>query len=252
MTVGDNDPMQVNCKACGAPSELDRLDAVDGGFGFVCAQCGASNVLAPVGAPAAETAAAAETPSPAAAPRASKPPAPAPAPLTERRPPPGYVECPKCGHHQPSGSDACHRCGLLFAYAATGRARLPGDPLAGHPAARTIRARWEALSADLDDVEGHRDFIRLCAETNLLEYAGQCYRLLGDAHPDDPRVAALRQRVLAAAMAQVGRIEQRAADVDRTRVRRLLVLLVAAFLLACMAFGYYLLSRYQLARQFEV
>lgn len=139
----------------------------------------------------------------------------------------------------------------MFAYAATGRARLPGDPLEGHPAAGTIRARWAALAADLDDRAGHQAFIGLCAEADLLEFAGASYRRLADEHPDDERVADYRQQVLKAAMARAGRAGQRALSTDRNRMRRLLALLVAALVVLVLAFGYYLLTRYQVARQFD-
>lgn len=224
--------MRVHCDRCRAPADLDRLDAVDGGFGFRCAACGAVNVLAP-------------------APDAA-PPAPSQPPTDREPPPPGTVECPKCQHWQPAGGRACHRCGLMFAYAATGRARLPGDPLEAHPAAATIRAKWAALADDLDDTEGHHAFIRLCAEADLLEYAGFCYRRLADrGRGEDPRVAAYRRRVLEAAMAGVGRVASRAVERDTTRLRRLVALLVVAAIVFIFAFGYYLLTRYQVTRQFE-
>lgn len=241
--------MQVRCPHCDTHTDLERLDTVPGGFGFVCLACGEVAVLAPAVAGhqrggddddrrngghsdgrgdganiSARDAARAE---------------------------PARVECPKCSHRQPPGDEACHRCGLMFAYAATGRARLPVDPLEGHPAAETIRARWAALAADLDDRAGHQAFIGLCAEADLLEFAGASYRRLADEHPDDTRVADYRQQVLKAAMARVGRAGQRALSADRNRMRRLLALLVAALVLLVLAFGYYLLTRYQVARQFD-
>jgi hypothetical protein len=155
----------------------------------------------------------------------------------------------------------------MFAYAATGRARLPSDPLAGHPAAAGMRARWEALAADLDDAAGHQAFIRGCAEAGLLEFAGQSYRRLADLWPEDERVAGFRQQVLQAAMARIGvelpgslpgRLSARSAGgsgrgraVDHTRMRRLVALLIAAVVLLIFAVGYYLLTRYQVARQFD-
>lgn len=156
----------------------------------------------------------------------------------------------------------------MFAYAATGRARLPGDPLDGHPAAAGMRARWEALAADLDDAAGHQAFIRGCAEAGLLEFAGQSYRRLADLWPEDERVAGFRQQVLQAAMARIGaelpgslasgRSAGRSAGgsgrgraVDHTRMRRLVALLIAAMVLLIFAVGYYLLTRYQVARQFD-
>lgn len=138
----------------------------------------------------------------------------------------------------------------MFAYAATGRARLPGDPLAGHPAADAIRRKWAGLSVDLDDADGHHAFIGLCAEADLLEYAGFCYRKLAAGRRGDERIAAYRQRVLDAAMARVGRLERRV-DTETRRLRNLVVLLVAAVIVFILAFGYYLLTRYQVTRQIE-
>lgn len=245
--------MRIHCTACDHAADLDRLDAVEGGFGFACPRCGSINVVAPAGeaprSPADDRSPAAEgpdadEPSTVAA-------AVAPAPESDRGPPPGTVECPKCQHWQPTGDQACHRCGLMFAYAATGRARLPGDPLEGHPAAEAIRRKWAALSADLDDTDGHRAFISLCAEADLLEYAGYCYRKLAARSRDaDPRVVAYRQRVLEAAMARVGRVEQRV-DAQTRRLRTMVILLVAALIVFILAFGYYLLTRYQVTRQYE-
>ncbi|MEZ4431413.1 MAG: hypothetical protein R3F65_03295 [bacterium] len=239
--------------------DLDRLDAVEGGFGFVCPRCAATAVLAPAvgSAPAKardDIGSALSSGRVDAMPDAIGAALPSPARPTSpaaRAGSAGLVECPKCAHRQPPGADACHRCGLMFAYAATGRARLPGDPLDGHPAAASIRARWQALAADLDDARGHHDFIRMCAESELLEFAGQSYRRLADAMPEDTRVAGYRQQVLKAAMARVGQVGERAMSADRSRVRRMFALLVAAIVLLVFALGYYLLTRYQIARQFD-
>lgn len=254
--------MRVQCPHCQVSVDLDRLDAVEGGFGFVCPRCAATAVLAPAAAgPAASLAGPRGDGRPDGPGRVDAMPAAATgARLSSpaRSPSPsshvaieGLVECPKCGHRQPPGADACHRCGLMFAYAATGRARLPGDPLDGHPAAASIRARWQALAADLDDTRAHHDFIRMCAESDLLEFAGQSYRRLADTLPEDERVAALRQQVLKAAMARVGQVGERAVSADRSRMRRWLALVVAALVLLVFAFGYYLLTRYQITRQFD-
>ncbi len=246
--------MRVHCTACDHGADLDRLDAVQGGFGFGCPACGVVNVLAPAGATGPADASAVSTGSTAEAEPAVEPTAAsstAPASAHQVGPPPGTVECPKCQHWQPGGDQACHRCGLMFAYAATGRARLPGDPLEGHPAAETIRRKWDALADDLDDTEGHHGFIRLCAEADLLEYAGFCYRkLAARSRGADPRLAGYRQRVLEAAMARVGRMEQRI-DGQTRRLRTLVILLVAALIVFILAFGYYLLTKYQLTRQYE-
>lgn len=245
--------MRVPCTRCPHVADLDGLDVVDGGFGFRCPACDAVNVLAPAAGPATApdpTAPDPTTPDPTA-PEPSAEPPPERAPAEDAGPPPGTVECPKCQHWQPEGDRACHRCGLMFAYAATGRARLPGDPLAGHPAADAIRARWQTLAGDLDDTDGHHGFIQLCAESDLLEYAGFCYRALARGpRADDSRLAEYRKRVLQAAMARVGRVEQRVAA-DTRRLRGMLLLLVAALIVCILAFGYYLLSKYQVTRQFE-
>lgn len=230
--------MQVRCPHCDTRANLERLDAVPGGFGFVCGTCAEVAVLAPA-AQGGRHDDGEHDPRPAS--ETSRP----------ARREPERVECPKCAHRQRPGDEACHRCGLMFAYAATGRARLPLDPLDGHPAAATIRAKWATLAADLDDRAGHHAFIGLCAEAELLEFAGLSYRRLADEHPDDERIADYRQQVLKAAMARAGRAGQRSLSTDRNRMRRLLALLVAALVLLVLAFGYYLLTRYQVARQFD-
>lgn len=223
--------MEITCQRCGASADVERLEAVPGGFGFTCGACTHVNVLAPVAAPA---------PAPAGPAPATPPPAP-------RALQPGEVECPKCGHGQ-RDPEACHRCGLVFARARDGR--FDGDPLAGHPAAEAIRQRWEALSADLDDAEGHHAFIRMCAEADLLEYAGQCYRRLGRgaAAEEDARVASYRQRVMQAALARMGRVERKAVAGDK-RLRNLVLLTLAALILLGFAVGYYLLARHQAGMQ---
>lgn len=222
--------MRVTCDRCGSPEERAGLDAVAGGFGFVCGVCDAVNVLAPVMAePARQDA--------APGPRVAE----APAPLG-----PGEIACPKCGNVQ-RDPKACHTCGLVFAKVDADLARrFARDPLEGHPAGARIRARWAELAGDLDDEEAHRGFIRLCAETDLLEYAGQCYRrLTAPGQPEDPRVAAYRQRVLAAAMAAVGRLERKQTTHDSGKLRGLIALTFGALVLLGFAVGLYLLSRYQ-------
>ncbi|MCA9538662.1 MAG: hypothetical protein KC620_07220 [Myxococcales bacterium] len=236
--------MRVQCVHCEADNEVEGLAAVEGGFGFACATCARVSVLAPI---AASTPA--PTPAPAAAKTSTPPPRATPPP--DERPPPGQIECPKCSLWQPERTRACRRCGLVFAFAATGRARLPGDPLAGHPLAERLRAEWTRLRENLDDEEGHRAFVRLCAENDALEFAGQCYRRTHGLHDEDPRIAAHRQKVMVAAMSRVGRLEQRATEETRARVRQLIMLTVAAFILAAFAFGYYLLTRYQVLRQHD-
>ena len=124
--------------------------------------------------------------------------------------------------------------------------RFAADPLLGHPAGARIRSRWAEIAGRLDDDEGHRSFVRLCAEARMLEYAGQCYRRLtppGEA--EDERVAKYRQRVLAAALAAVGRVESRQTRVDGNRMRLLLALTFGALILLAFAVGMYLLARYQ-------
>ncbi len=161
------------------------------------------------------------------------------------------VECPKCQRVQPRGEPACHRCGLSFAYAATGRAQLPPDPLAGHPDEDQIRARWEMLRHQVGDKEGHEAFIQTCTQLGLLNFAGQSYRHLMDEHPDDERIAEYRQRVIGAAMARAGRLEAKVQTYFSQRSRSLLILCFGALILLGFAIGYYLISRSQTAWQFN-
>ena len=235
----------VKCQQCGQSADLAGLDAVPGGFGFTCATCGQVNLLAPVAMPSPPS----EIPSPAPEPTSGHVDAPA-APVESTRPqdappPPGIVECPKCTHRQPVGDESCHRCGLKFALVATGQARLPGDPLAGNPSATLLRNQWSTLSQNLDDVQGHHAFIALCGETQALEFAGQCYRRLGDLDREDERIADYRQRVIQAALLRAGRMDQKAEHYAKSRLRGLLVLLFGALVILAFSVGYYLLTRYQ-------
>ncbi|MCB9549299.1 MAG: hypothetical protein H6706_26140 [Myxococcales bacterium] len=207
--------MEVLCAHCGGSDDRDGLEALPGGFGFTCQVCGEATILAP------------RDPAPRAA---------APAPESG-------VTCPKCGHHQ-DDAEACHRCGLLFALAASGQVVL-SDPLAGRPEAEGLRARWADLAGRLDDEAGHRAFIELCAAANALEFAGQCYRrLTPPGGEEDERVADYRQRVIKAAMARVGLLEQRALG-RQSRLRGLFILTLAALIVLGFAIGYYLLTRHQ-------
>lgn len=235
--------VKVSCQRCGVLQERAGLDAVPGGFGFECAECGETNVLAPVVQPAPDE----PEPDARSSDETGSPPDPRP-PAERRAGDPGLVTCPKCGHEQ-RDPDACHRCGLMFSRARARGLRFDDDPLEGHPAADSIRARWAALAEDLDDVEGHHAFIRMCAESNLLEYAGTCYRRLAERHAEDERVAGYRQRVIQAALIRVGSLEQQATDRVNTRLRGLLVLAVGALIVLGFAVGYYLLMRYQTSWQ---
>ncbi|MCA9545572.1 MAG: hypothetical protein KC613_14305 [Myxococcales bacterium] len=240
--------MRVTCRECAGAVDLDGLKPVEGGFGFDCPHCAAVNVLAPVAAepsPEARTASPAAPPEPARASEAvpAEPPA-APEPDRAEPLPPGMTECPKCAHRQ-YDDDACHRCGLDFARYRAGQARGLLDPLAGHPLADTLRRRWAELSQRLDDEQGHRDFIGLCAEHKLLEYAGQCYRKAAAGRPEDPRITAYREKVIQAALVRVGRLEARAQRVVSNRLRGMLVVGVVAFIFLAFAVGLWLLSRYQ-------
>lgn len=224
--------MQVDCRNCGAQSERDGLDALPGGFGFECPACGHANVLAPIGPPS--------TPPPANPPDQSAVVPDAPAPLQPDAN--GAITCPKCQHQQLDAS-ACHRCGLVFAYVESGRARFDADPLKDHPQAADLRARWAALATDLGDEAGHLAFIELCAAYDLLEYAGDCYRRLGGAEQAEP----YRKKVVQLALARVP-LEVRS-DESSARVRRLVVLTIAALILLGFAYGYYLITQHQVTWQ---
>lgn len=118
------------------------------------------------------------------------------------------------------------------------------DPLAEHPAGEAIRARWAALREHLDDTEGHRAFIQLCVEQNLLEYAGSCYRrLTPHGALEDARVTAYRERVVKAALVRIATVEGRRTEQLGTRLRGLIVLTFVALIFLAFAVGYWLLSR---------
>jgi hypothetical protein len=218
--------VQVTCQQCAVQTEREGLDALAGGFGFVCPTCGHANVLAPV-QPASLV-------------------LPEPAPVV---PPPqtpgveaaadGQITCPKCQHQQ-TDPEACHRCGLVFAYVAEGRARFETDLLANVTDADALRAQWAQLSTQLDDEAGHQAFIERCALEGALEYAGDCYRRL----EADPRAEPYRKTVVRMALARVP-LDARSIVERDSRTRKLLVLTIAALIMLGFAYGYYLLTRHQ-------
>ncbi len=228
--------MQVTCQSCQTASDRAGLDAVQGGFGFVCGDCGHTNLLAPMAVPdPGPEPAPLEAPEPGAAlePEASDP---------EAVSIPGRTACPKCGNVQ-RDHYACHRCGLVFANVKAGNSTFTADPLDGRADAKSLREHWAGLRKDLDHVDAHRQFIERCGLSNALDFAGECYRrLTPSGQPEDPRVAEYRKQIIAAAVANVDRRGQRAQDAA-TNLRRLLVMLVGAALLLGFAIGYFLLSR---------
>ena len=234
--------MRVECIHCSQLVELAGLTAVRGGLGFQCEKCGALTVLvgeAALSGPA-ETplASPAETPSASPAALAASPAAPAL--------PAGFAACPKCGALHPDsgpGAEACARCGLVFAKVAAGEARLPPPPVVT-PA---LRGRWAQLQGRLDDTEAHFAFIEACALENALDFAGFCYRsITPPGHAEDPRVAALRDRVLRQATARVqmlvpSRAASPAAEVQRSRA--LIAALALAFFVLIFGVGYWYVTQ---------
>ena len=86
------------------------------------------------------------------------------------------IQCKKCQFIQPIGDRACHRCGLLFSVAE----RLPSthrfDGLPNSTLADTLRAQWEQVRQDPENVEAHQRFIDLCHASGHIQFAGFCYR----------------------------------------------------------------------------
>ena len=155
--------------------------------------------------------------------------------------------CPKCGHAQ-SDAKACHRCGLDFERARSGRAVFPADPLTGHPLRAVLTERWAALSKTLDDTHAHHAFIELCAAQDALDFAGQAYRQLTPPGAfEDPRVTALRERVLKSAVARaavsLGASHPGQRAERQARLARSVTLLVASLIMLTFAAGYWVLSR---------
>ena len=210
----------------------------DGMLGFVCSSCGHFTAIGPY-----RPSDCSEQPQPTES--AGRSAFGSRVPRHQRQ-----VEC-RCGQIQPAGDSACHRCGLSFAYAATGRARIPPDPLVGHPEEGRIRDTWLQVREHLDAEEEHQAFIQECARLGLLNFAGQCYRELMDQWPDDERVSDYRTRVINAAMAQAGRLEVRVQRHISDRSRSLLILCFGALILLGFAVGYYLIMRSQTAWQFN-
>ncbi|MGK0360104.1 MAG: hypothetical protein ACI9U2_002416 [Bradymonadia bacterium] len=242
--VRDTRRVQVLCQNCDTASDRDGLDALPGGFGFVCPDCGHENLLAPVAARPVESESA------LLAPALSEPASPTPVdlPTTPVVPEPpqvrvpndaGQIVCPKCQNLQVDDA-ACHRCGLLFANFDAGRAYFDSDLLANVAQADIIRARWDTLAGTLDDAIGHAAFIELCALHDALEFAADRYRCLAE----DARVAPYQHKVVELALARVP-LQHRAMTEDGDRTRRLIVLTIAALIMLGFAYGYYLLSQHQ-------
>lgn len=256
--------MRVECESCQRLVEIGGLQPLDGALGFQCPACGATNRLATATSPAPEAARPTPTltkppanpptseaesatgprpgrtgsdhapaPPATAAPAATKPPGP--------RPPEGARTCPKCGHVQ-NDDYACHRCGLVFARYTAGTA-ASFDPLAGHPLADAIRARWADIRDRLDDEAAHEAFVRLCVEHDLLDFAGTCYRRLTPAGAvEDPRVARYRERVVQLALTRIARVEGRRTQALSHRLRVLMLLTFVALIGLAFAAGYYLIA----------
>ena len=153
--------------------------------------------------------------------------------------------CPKCGLTR-GDAVACPRCGLSFAKLKAGRARLPAGSMGrgGNPAMRAhLEARWLEIASQLDDTKTHRAFIQLCAQHGMLAFAGQRYRdLTAPGAPESDRVKALRERVLQAAIASMGRPARAQPRATLDRRRSLILLSAGALLMLALAVGYYLAS----------
>ncbi|MBU0550223.1 hypothetical protein KKF91_17815 [Myxococcota bacterium] len=230
--------MKVRCVQCEATQDLESLSALswpasppqgvsalnqagaalalERGFGYYCARCGARNLYTP--APAA-------TEAPSMAPRQATPSpgsldvdkvAALGPPLTQ---PTGAISCPKCAHQQ-SDAYACHRCGLVFERAGA----LSFDLLADHPQRAQLQARWAEIENDLSNEDAHHRFIQLCEAQRALEFAGYCYRVRPG---EGPLNAAHRQRVIAAALAQGRRMDSEALNIQEFLKNPLLIAALA-------------------------
>lgn len=272
--------MRMECTQCGRAVELRSLQLIDGLPGFECPHCDAPNRL-PVTENAQIEAATAQAttqraqddlastsadPARAAAdpPAAQSEPAPTSADLLPTSADPedttqGAAEdaaedptarsCPKCGWRQPQLNRECHRCGLDLVRWAQGQIQLPAQELAHHPMLPVAQQAWAKAEAALDDAATHHAFIRLCAQHDLLEFAGQRYRELAEraTHPQAAaQIAAYRQRVLQAAFAQLKPLAQ-AQEFSPQRMRTWILWLAFAALFAAFAVGLYLFSQYQTA-----
>ena len=232
--------MKLTCSNCNAVSDVAALVELNGQFGFICRDCGAHNTVELGGTTPLESRGIVPVTDDVTHDE-DHPLEPIHRPVEPDLNPPSQ-KCPKCGYDNPLNVRACHRCGLNFAYASRQGYSHSRDGLVGNPAADALRERWARLKDDLDNVQGHGEFIQLCAMNGALQYAGTRYRELGDADPEDDRIATYRDRVIAAALAHSGRLETRAKDMVNNRLRSLLVLLFGALVLLGFAIGYYLLT----------
>ena len=91
------------------------------------------------------------------------------------------------------------RAALPHLEARTGPA-LPPLPARGE-GADDLEAQWIALRARWSDAAAHDAFIAFCAERERLPFAGQCYKDVLDAEPDDGPALRGKQRILAQALA---------------------------------------------------
>ena len=124
------------------------------------------------------------------------------------------------------------------------------NPLADHPQGRLIKTRWQAIEGDLANAEAHLSFIALCAEYQALNFAGQCYRRILDQDPENERADGYRQKVLNAALAHAGHLEERVADAVEKGRRGLSTLITGLTIFLLFALAFYWLSRNQAAWHF--
>jgi len=124
------------------------------------------------------------------------------------------------------------------------------DPLADHPMGPMIKGRWHEIKEDLGQTEAHLAFIALCAEQNALNYAGQSYRRLLDQDPNNEKADEYRQKVLNAALAHAGHLEDRVSQAVEKGRRGLSTLLVGMTIFLLFALAFYWLSNHQAAWHF--
>jgi len=88
--------------------------------------------------------------------------------------------CPSCGNKTSSAAAECTFCGVVFK-----RHELLRENTDQFKVSAKSRKLWDRIITGYEDEARHFDFISSCAEDGALDYAGQRYKKLTEALPQD-------------------------------------------------------------------
>jgi len=87
-------------------------------------------------------------------------------------------QCPKCSETYNGGQKECHRCGVVFK-------KLESESAIKVEASEFLRALWERVIVDYDNLVRHEGFLRACYEELNLAYAAYRYGKIVKAYSGD-------------------------------------------------------------------